>query len=294
LQSEYSLRGFVAYYGAILYNLGNRNISNPIPCHSPSTVFTAAAGTEFRQYNTHMDKKPHLSIIIPAYNEAKRLPLTLLDIKKHLERVDFPYEVIVVDNGSKDSTVDIVLRFEHLWNELRLIECKPKGKGAAVQKGMAEAKGEFRAFVDADNSISIDQVIHAMRYGEEGYDVVIGSRDIEGAKRDQPWYRKLPGKMGNVFIQLMVLPGLQDTQCPMKIFSERAAADIFPLIKVKHWGFDVEILSLAIKMGYKIKEVPANFINDPNSHIKASAYIEVLWEVCKIRWWIKTEKTITN
>lgn len=235
-----------------------------------------------------MDKKPHLSIIIPAYNEAKRLPLTLLDIKKHLEKVDFPYEIIVVDNGSKDSTVDIVLRFEHLWDELRLIECKQKGKGAAVQKGMAEAKGEFRVFVDADNSVSIDQIINALRYSEEGYDVVIGSRDIKGAKRDQPWYRKVPGKMGNIFIQMMVLPGLQDTQCPMKIFSERAAHDIFPLIKVKHWGFDVEILALAKKMGYKIKEVPVNFINDINSNVKASAYLEVLGEVCKIRWWLWT------
>ena len=247
----------------------------------------SAAGTEFRKYIS-MDKKPHLSMIIPAYNEAKRLPLTLLDMKKHLEQVDFPYEVIVVDNGSKDSTVDIVLRFEHLWEELRLVECKVKGKGAAVQKGMEEAKGEFRAFTDADNSISVDQVVYAMRYAEEGYDVVIGSRDIEGARRDQPWFRKLPGKMGNWFIQLLVLPGLKDTQCPLKIFSERAAMDVFPLIKIKHWGFDVEILSLAKKIGYKIKEVPANFINDPNSHIRATAYLEVLWEVCKIRWWLWT------
>jgi len=235
-----------------------------------------------------MEQKPRLSIIIPAYNEAKRLPLTLVDMKKHLDHADFPYEVIVVDNGSKDSTIDIVLRFEHLWNELRLVECKPKGKGAAVQKGMAEAKGALRVFVDADNSISIDQVIDAMQYEDKGYDVVIGSRDIEGAKRDQPLLRKLPGKMGNWFIQLMVLPGLKDTQCPLKIFSERAAEDIFPLIKVKHWGFDVEILALANKMGYKIKEVPANFINDPNSRIKLSSYIEVLWEVCKVRWWLWT------
>lgn len=248
-----------------------------------------------------MDTKPRLSIIIPARNEAKRLPLTLVDMKKHLETVGFPYEVIIVENGSKDSTVDIVLRFEHLWHELRLVESKTHGKGAAVQKGMAEAKGEYRAFVDADNSISIDQVVDALQFMEKGFDVVIGSRDIKGAHRDQPWFRKLPGKMGNLFIQAMVLPGLKDTQCPLKIFSEQAVEDIFPIIKVKHWGFDVEILSLAKKMGYKIKEVPANFINDPNSRIKLSSYIEVLWEVCKIRWWlwtnaysIKSKKTKKN
>lgn len=235
-----------------------------------------------------MDKKPHLSIIIPARNEAKRLPLTLMDMKKHLETVDFPYEVIVVDSASTDSMVDIVLRFEHLWEELRLVRCKVKGKGLAVQKGMAEAKGDFRAFTDADNSISTDQIINALHYCEQGYDVVIGSRDIEGAKRTQPWYRKLPGKMGNLFIQVMVLPGFKDTQCPLKIFSERAAQDIFPLIKIKHWGFDVEVLSLAKKMGYKIKEVPANFINDLNSRMGIMPYIKVLWEVCKIRWWLWT------
>lgn len=235
-----------------------------------------------------MDKKPRLSIIIPAYNEAKRLPLTLLDMKKHLEDVDFPYEVIVVDNGSKDSTVDIVLRFEHLWEELRLVECREKGKGAAVQKGMAEAKGELRAFTDADNAISVDQIIHAMRYTEDGYAVVIGSRDIEGAKRTQPWYRKIPGRMGNLYIQMLVLPGLKDTQCPLKIFSEAAAEAIFPIIKIKHWGFDVEVLSLAKKMGYKIKEIPANFIDDPNSRMGLMPYIKVLGEVARVRWWLWT------
>ena len=234
-----------------------------------------------------MDKKPRLSIIIPAYNEAKRLPLTLVDMKKHLEKVDFPYEVIVVDNGSKDSTVDIVLRFEHLWNELRLVECKEKGKGAAVQMGMREAKGEFRAFTDADNAISVDQIIHALRYTDE-YDVVIGSRDIEGAKRTQPWYRKLPGRLGNLYIQVLVLPGLKDTQCPLKIFSEKAAEAIFPIIKIKHWGFDVEVLSLAKKMGYKIKEIPANFIDDPNSKMGLMPYIKVLGEVARVRWWLWT------
>lgn len=214
--------------------------------------------------------------------------MTLVDMKKHLEKVDFPYEVIVVDNNSKDNTVDIVLRFEHLWNELRLVECKTQGKGAAVQKGILEAKGELRAFTDADNSISMNQVINAMKYAEEGYDVVIGSRDVPGAKHDQPWYRRIAGNVGNLIIQGLLLPGLWDTQCPLKIFTERAAEDVFPLIKVKHWGFDVEILSLAKKMGYKIKEVPVNFINDPNSKVKATTYIEVLLEVFKIRWWLWT------
>ncbi len=234
-----------------------------------------------------MTKHPYLSVIIPAYNEAKRLPLTLMDMRKHFEQVDFPYEVIVVDNNSKDHTVELVERFSHMWPELRLIEQRIKGKGAAVRKGMVEAKGELRAFMDADNSVSVDQIIHAIHY-MEAYDVVIGSRDIEGAHRDQPWFRKLPGRMGNLFIQALVLPGLKDTQCPFKLFTEKAAMDVFPLMKTNHFGFDVEVLALAKELGYRIKEVPANFINDPNSKVKASSYIEVLLEVCKIRWWLWT------
>ena len=241
--------------------------------------------------------KPYLSVIIPAYNEAKRLPTTLIDMKRHLSKVDFPYEVIIVDNASTDHTKDVIARFELLWPELRMIECKIKGKGAAVKMGMLDAKGEYRAFTDADNSISVDQIINALRYFSDGYGVVIGSRDVAGAKHDQPWYRRIAGNIGNIIIQILLLPGLWDTQCPFKIFTSEAAGKIFPIIKVKHWGFDVEILALAKKFGYKIKEIPANFINDPNSKIKASAYLEVLWEVIKIRYWlwtnaykIKTEK----
>lgn len=235
------------------------------------------------------ETKPLLSIIIPCYNEEKRLPKTLFEMKKYLdENVSFPYEIIVVDNNSTDGTFEVAIRFEHLMKELRVIKCKTKGKGAAVREGMLDAKGEYRAFVDADNSVSIDQAVNALEYFKSGeYDVVIGSRDIAGkSKNDQQWYRQIAGNIGNLIIQTLLLPGIWDTQCPLKIFSQKAAESIFPKIKVMHWGFDVEILSLAKKMGYKIKEVPAIFINDTNSKVKASTYIEVLLEVVKIRLWL--------
>jgi len=238
-----------------------------------------------------MEKRPYFSLIIPAYNEAKRLPNTLVEIKRHLEKVDFSYEVIIVDNASTDHTKDVIGRFEHLWPELRMIDCKIKGKGVAVKSGMLDAKGEYRAFTDADNSISIDQITDALKHFSDGeFGVIIGSRDVKGAKHDQPWYRRIAGNIGNIIIQVLVLPGLWDTQCPMKIFKAEAAEKIFPLIKVKHWGFDVEILALAKKFGYKIKEIPAVFINDPNSKVKITTYLEVLWEVCKIRYWLWTNK----
>ncbi len=236
--------------------------------------------------------KPYLSVIIPAYNEAKRLPLTLIDIDKHLKNADFFYEIIVVNNNSTDATIEVVERFSHIIKNLKLIECHIVGKGAAVKKGMLEARGKIRIFTDADNSTSIDQFQKMIPYFSENYQVVIGSRDVEGAELvpPQPWYKRLAGNLGNLFIQFMLLPGIWDTQCGFKAFTEEAAEKIFPLIKISRWGFDVEILALAKKMGYKIKEIPVVWVNSPFSHVKMSAYIQVLLEVVKIKWWIITNK----
>jgi len=236
--------------------------------------------------------KPYLSVVIPAYNEAKRLPLTLIDIDRHLSKAEFSYEIIVFDNNSTDATREVVQRFSHLIKNLRLVECKVPGKGATVKKGMLEAKGSIKLFMDADNSTSIDQFQNMKPYFDGGYDVVIGSRDIEGAKMEppQPWYKRLAGNIGNLFIQALLLPGIWDTQCGFKAFTEEAALKIFPLVKITRWGFDVEILSLAKKMGYKIKEIPVIWVNDPFSRVKLTSYIQVLCEVVKIRYWLTTNK----
>ena len=233
-------------------------------------------------------QNPYLSVVIPAYNEAKRLSTTLIDIDKHLSKADFSYEVIVVDNNSKDATREVAQRFAHLMKNIRVIVCPIQGKGAAVKMGMLEAGGKVRIFTDADNSTSIDQFYKMIPYFNDGYDVVIGSRDVKGAKLipDQPWYRKIPGNMGNLFIQALLLPGMWDTQCGFKAFTERATEDIFPQLKIAHWGFDVEVLALAKAMGYKIKEIPVVWVNDPNSKVGMSAYLEVLMEVVKIRFWL--------
>lgn len=232
-----------------------------------------------------MAQKPFLSVIIPAYNEAKRLPLTLIDIDKHLSKIPFAYEIIVVDNNSKDSTKEIVSRFSGIMKNVRVIECRTQGKGAAVRKGMIEAKGQIRLFADADNSVSIDQFLKMQHLFREGYDVVIGSRDAEGAKMEppQPWYRIFLGNMGNVFIRLMLLKGIRDTQCGFKAFSDRAAEKIFPLAVINGWGFDVEVLSLAKMFGYKIMEMPVVWVNSADSKVKPTAYISVLFEVIKIK-----------
>lgn len=236
--------------------------------------------------------KPYLSVIIPTYNEAKRLPLTLIDINRHLCSADYSYEIIVADNNSTDATAELVERFSHLIKNLRLIKMNGRGKGIAVKTGMLEAKGEIRLFTDADNSTSIDQFNKMIPYFNEGYDVVIGSRDIPGAKLvpAQAWYKRLGGDLGNLVIQLLLLPGMWDTQCGFKAFTEKTAEKIFPLIKIERWGFDVEVLSLAKKFGYKIKEIPVVWVNDPFSGVKLTTYFQFLIEVLKIKWWIMTNK----
>lgn len=244
-----------------------------------------------------MDKKPYLSVIIPAYNEADRLPTTLIDIDKHLREADFDYEILVVNDGSKDNTAEIVRKFESVVKGLRLIGSDINhGKGYVVREGMKEAKGKFRLFTDADNSTSIDQFFSMIPYLEgtekEKYDIVIGSRDIKGSRLipPQPFYRRILGNIGNIIIQIVLLPGIWDTQCGFKCFSEESADRIFPLMKIDRFAIDIEALALGKKMGYKIKEVPITWVNDIRSTVKSSAYLGVLRDVFKIRLWLSTNK----
>lgn len=233
--------------------------------------------------------QPFLSIIIPAYNEAKRLPLTLTDINQRLASVDYDYEIIVVDDGSADATIEIVKRFQSIMKNLYLItNSRNHGKGWVVRQGMLTAHGQWRLFTDADNSTSIDHFEKMRPYLKEGFEVLIGSRDIAGSVMEpsQSWYKRLAGNLGNWLIQLLLLPGLKDTQCGFKCFSAEAAEKIFKITNINRWGFDVEVLVLAKKFGYKIKEIPVYWRNDPSSKVKLSSYFNVLGEVFKIRWWL--------
>ncbi|MDP2598400.1 MAG: glycosyltransferase, partial [Candidatus Liptonbacteria bacterium] len=191
--------------------------------------------------------QPYLSVIIPAYNEAERIPLTLVDIDKHLSTAEYSYEIIVVNDGSKDKTAEVVRSMEKMIKNLKLVDNREnKGKGGVVRQGMLTARGKIRLFTDADNSTSVDQFNNMLPYFSTGgarppvsqddafgkssgrhetYDVVIGSRAMKGSKLDpaEPLYRQIPGKMGNIFIQTLLLPGLWDTQCGFKAFTDEAA-----------------------------------------------------------------------
>ncbi len=232
--------------------------------------------------------RPYLSIIIPAYNEAQRIPKTLLDIDRRLEHAPYSYEIIVVNDGSRDNTAEVAEKMKKAVRNLKLIDnAENKGKGGAVRQGMLIAGGAVRLFTDADNATSIDQFDQMMPFFKEGYAVVIGSRAVKGAKLDppEPLVRQLAGKVGNIIIQAVLgLWGVWDTQCGFKAFTAEAAQRVFEASRVAGWGFDAEALALARAMGYRMKEVPVRWVNDTRSHVKASAYLEVLGETIAIRW----------
>ncbi|MDD4761743.1 MAG: glycosyltransferase family 2 protein [Candidatus Pacebacteria bacterium] len=236
-------------------------------------------------------KEIYLSVVIPAYNEATRLPMTLVDVDKKLLEMNLPsYEILVVDDGSKDATADIVERFKPLVKNLRLItNSENHGKGFVVRQGMLEAKGEIRIFMDADNSTTIDQFLKMKPFFDEGAQIVIGSRTVKGAELDppQPFLKRIMGKAGNLFIQLVAVSGIWDTQCGFKAFKRTAAEDIFSRTTIDRWAFDIEALALARRLGYEIKEVPVYWKNDINSHVKLSSYFQVLLETVKIAYRIR-------
>jgi len=234
----------------------------------------------------------YLSVIIPAYNEEKRIGSTLISVDNYLRRQNYDYEVIVVNDGSKDNTASIVKSLGLEIKGLRLLNNKENhGKGYVVRQGMLEAGGELCLFTDADNSTSIDHLDKFIPHIDQGYSIVIGSIAVAGHKvssGSEPLWRRIAGKLGNVFIQIVAVPGIQDTQRGFKLFTAKAVQDIFPRLTIHRWGFDIEVLALARKYGYKIKELPVDWENDPDSKVGIKAYFQVLLETVKIRWNLMT------
>jgi dolichyl-phosphate beta-glucosyltransferase len=230
----------------------------------------------------------HLSIVIPAYNEEKRLPKTLIEINNYLSKQDYSYEIIVVNDGSKDQTAQETKKIMPVVKNLKLIDNKKnQGKGAVVKQGMLAAQGDYRLFTDADNSTSIDQVEKMWPEFEKGFDLVIGSRDVKGAVLDppQPWLRNaLLGKGFKLYRKLIVgLWKIQDTQCGFKCVSSKAAQDIFPKCVIDRFAFDPEILILAQKRKYKIKEIPIEWKNDLESKVNFKSMIKMAIDMIQIR-----------
>lgn len=238
----------------------------------------------------------YLSVIIPAYNEENRISKTLKSISFYLDKQPYSYEIIVVNDGSRDNTSAVVLDMCQQLSCCLLIDRKRnKGKGYSVKEGILSANGKIRLFMDADNSTDISHFEKMRLFFDKGYEVVIGSRDkkdASGSKQAVPqsWHKRFLGNLGNLFIQVVAVRGIRDTQAGFKAFRDYAANEIFSRAKINRWAFDVEILALARHFGYQIGIIPLNWINDPKSHVSSLAYFKTLLDVVKIKWNLMRKK----
>lgn len=230
-------------------------------------------------------ERPLLSIIVPAYNEERRLPTTLPRIVAFLEAQAYRGEVIVVDDGSVDSTATVVEEMAARQPRIALIRNEHRGKGYAVKTGMLAAQGEYLFLCDADLSMPIEEVARFIPPALEAYDVAIGSREVQGARRyDEPSLRHLMGRAYNLLVRLLAVRGFQDTQAGFKCFRREAAHDLFPYQTMDGFGFDVEILFMAQKRGYRIVEVPIDWYHMTNSRVSpVGDSVRMFREILQVR-----------
>jgi glycosyltransferase involved in cell wall biosynthesis len=229
------------------------------------------------------------SLVIPAYNEGARLAPTLKRVLDYIARHECDAEVIVVNDGSRDNTADIVRSFaqDHPW--LRLVENPGnRGKGYSVRNGVLHARGRVVLFTDADLSSPIEEVPKLLQALAAGADIAIGSRWLQAElqTKRQSLHRQLFGRIFNLLLRITLGLHFKDTQCGFKAFRQRAALAVFPLQKIEGWGFDPEILFLARKFGLKVQEVPVVWAHDGGTRINPIADgARMFVEMLRIRWY---------
>lgn len=211
---------------------------------------------------------PLLSIIIPAHNEQNRLPRTLEQVFAFLNQQSYEAEVLVVENGSSDRTLEIAQGFTAEHKNLRVLREAGRGKGLAVRRGMLEAHGQYRFMCDADLSMPIEEVNKFLPPARSDFDIAIGSREAPDSIRyEEPFYRHFGGRLINLAIRILILPGLQDTQCGFKCFRAEAAEKLFTRQTLEGWSFDIELLFIACRMGYRVVEIPIHWYYRPESKV---------------------------
>jgi glycosyltransferase involved in cell wall biosynthesis len=228
---------------------------------------------------------PYLSLIIPARNEERRLPQSLEQVFAFLDRQSYTSEVVVVVNASFDRTLEIAREFAQEHDNLHIVHKLEGGKGRAVRAGMLEAHGEYRIFCDSDFSMPVEQVAKLLPLPPDRADIVIASREAPGAVRyNEPTYRHFTGRVFNTIIRLMVLPDLQDTQCGFKCFRAEIAEELFELQTIEEWAFDVELLFIAKRKGYTVREVAVDWYFNPESKVKIIRDSwRMFWDLIRIR-----------
>jgi len=237
-----------------------------------------------------------LSVIVPAYNEAKSLWENVNKFNDYLRVQDFDYEIIIVNDGSRDETGRIAADLARENSKIRLLDNEiNRGKGAAVRQGILAANGDFRLFIDADNATAVDHLDKVWPLFAVGRDIVIGSRNSRDAVSTkimvgQPFWKIILGKAGNFFIRGLAVKGIRDTQCGFKVFTKEAALDIFSRTRVSRWAIDVEILALAQSKNLKIGIIPVHWKNSGKSRVGIGGYLSTLVEVLKIKFGFITKK----
>ena len=294
-EKKYALRQFVKFFIASMVGLLLTNalmgllvvvlIVPVIPAKLVTSVvvlgwnFCANTYWTFRTRVLHKrslkrDNFPvELSIVIPAFNEEKRVVSTLQSVALFMEKFGHSYEILVVDDGSSDKTVEVVetLQLTEPFSEkLRIIRSKENfGKGCAVTIGMLSGRGQYLLFTDADNSTPIEELegFYAQR---DRADILIGSRYLSDSSVHvkQPWYRILIGRVANYFIRIFLVDNIHDTQCGFKMFRHDVARDIFSRMKIEKFGFDMEALALAELLGYRVRELPVDWYNSADSRVR--------------------------
>lgn len=234
----------------------------------------------------HTSDDIFLSVVIPAFNEAARIGPTIEKISAFLERKDYVSEIVVVDDGSTDGTVDVAGEaIEDRFPGKVISNTQNRGKGYTVREGVLASEGRFVLFTDADLSTPIEEYDKLLGWMDEGYDVAIGSRALPDSDVQVPqsFLREKMGKTFNWLVRHFVLPGIQDTQCGFKLFRKEAARDVFSRLQIHGFGFDVEALVLCEELGYRVREVPVIWRNSPPSRVRlfgsSLAMLGDLWRI---------------
>jgi dolichyl-phosphate beta-glucosyltransferase len=229
-----------------------------------------------------------LSVVIPAFDEAIRLPPTLARMREYLDAGPDSYEVLVVDDGSRDDTVAVAEALAAEWPQLRVLRLpENRGKGAAVREGMLNAGGALRAFSDADLSTPIEELPRLRERLGGACQVAIASRDAPGSdiQIHQPAWREFMGRTYNRILRLLVLPGIRDTQCGFKLFTAEAAEALFTPLETFRFGFDAEVLVRAHRRGWKIAEVPVKWRHVEESRVGGIGdALRMLYDLVRLRF----------
>ena len=230
--------------------------------------------------------KPSLSVIIPAFNEAARIIPTLESVVNYLNNQTLTWEILVVDDGSTDNTVPLAKSWSSFDTRIQIRTSPHHGKGWAVRHGMLNARGEIRFMCDADLAMPIKHLDQFLVQMFDGYDIVIGSRQIKGAQRfNEPISRHFIGRAFNRLVQLLVVREFYDTQCGFKCFKGNIAEKIFDLQQIKGFGFDVEILFIAKKLELRVLEIPVNWYYQKCSKVRPlKDSFAMFYDIIKLRW----------